>query len=606
MRFGLGTVFTVTNTRDRGRGSLRTAIRRANRRRRTAVRIEFAIGSGPVTICPLSPLPPITFTGTVDGWTQPGFTDKPLVELCGTSAESGVGLEIAASGVTVRGLVITGWTEDGIFVHDCDDVRLGGLHLGVDHSGTTALGNAGSGVRALNADHCTVGGTGPMSIVSSGNGVNGVLLVDCRQAQVTGAFLGTDWRGRVAVPNSESGIRLVNSPRAMIGGEQEGLRNVVSGNALHGVSIVGAGSGGAVVIGNRLGTDLSGRIAIPNTAGIAIWEAPDVRIGGPSAGEGNLASGNLKYGVLVGGERARRTSVMGNRVGTDVTGEAALPNGHSGVVFQSAPEPQIGGALPGEGNLVSGNGRYGIEVTRPQSSGAVILGNYVGTDRSGQRAIPNGRSGILVYNTSDVRIGGVAPGEGNVISGGARAGINLDGSAIVETEFAGKGNARRNLVRGNLIGVDSTGEAPLGNQLRGILIYESHDNVISDNVISANGEDGILILGPLDDSDPNLVPSGNRILRNRIGVTRSGAPAGNGRHGVFVRHAKKNEIGGDTEDDGNVIANNQGRGIQFTGVGARTNFVSPHNKVADNAKGSFHQPSEDAPTAPSDRPAPGP
>ena len=111
-------------------------------------------------------------------------------------------------------------------------------------------------------------------------------------------------------------------------------------------------------------------------------------------------------------------------------------------------------------------------------------------------------------------------------------------------------------------------------------------------MISANGEDGILILGPDDDSDPNLVPSGNRILRNRIGVTRSGAPCGNGRHGVFVRHGRDNQIGSDDDDDANTISDNGGRGVTFSGLGARTNVLSPQNELAGNVKGEFHQPRE--------------
>jgi len=581
------TIFTVTNTLDHGEGSLRAAIELANRAG-AAARIEFAIGDGPVTLRLGSPLPKIEFSGLVDGWTQPGFSGAPVVEITGADAGAGSGLEIVGSDITVRGLAITGWAEDGIFVHDCADVTLVGLHLGIDQGGTTAAGNTGNGIRAVQADRCAIGGPGDLTVVSSGNGGFGMWFQSCSHARVEGSVIGTDTHGRIALPNKNGGIRVDHSGHAVLGGADEGQRNLISGNGEYGVLIAGPGSVGTTIIGNRIGTDVDGLTAVPNQlSGILVWDTPEVRVGGPAAGEGNLVSGNLHYGVLFGGEQARRPVVMGNRIGTDVTGGAALPNGHSGVVFQSTPEPRVGGAAEGEGNLISGNLRYGIEITRPLSAGGLVLGNYIGVDVSGQRAIANGRSGILVYNTPNVRIGGTDPGEGNVISGGARAGINIDGSAIVDTDFAGKGHCTGNVVRGNLIGTDSTGERPIGNELRGVLIYEAQDNLIIDNVISANTQDGILILGPEDDSDPNLVPSGNRVVRNRIGVTASGTPCGNGRHGVFVRHGKNNYVGGDTADDANVIASNAARGVMFSGVGATSNQLGESNDIRDNTLGPY-------------------
>lgn len=606
MRLRRTTVFTVTNTHNRGRGSLRTAVRRANRsRRRAPVRIEFAIGSSPATILLTSPLPRIRFHGVIDGWAQPGSAGAPGIEVNGSEAKSGIGLHVTGGEITIRGLAVTGWPANGILVHQCDDVALHGLHVGVAADGVTAAGNAGSGIHASRVTRCVVGGPGEQAVVVSGNGRCGVWFQESPDARLTGSFVGTDRRGRVAVPNGEEGVRVDASPRALLGVPDATSANVISGNGGHG--ILALNSPYLVLSGSRLGTDPEGKRAVPNRgSGVKLYESYAATIGGNAPGTGNLISGNGRYGVEIGGVGSADAIIVGNLIGTDATGTSALPNTRDGVVVHSSPGVRIGGPEPALRNVISGNNLYGVEIIAPEARGAILVGNYVGVDTTGRAAVPNGRSGVLIYNTSQARIGGPGPGDGNVISGGARAGINLDGSVREGHPWTGVGEAHSNVVQGNLVGVDATGEHVLGNQLRGILVNHTQNNLIVDNVVAGNGEDGILVLGPEDDANHDLVPSGNRILRNRIGVTRSGAPAGNGRHGVFVRHAKKNEIGGDTEDDGNVIANNQGRGIQFTGVGARTNFVSPHNKVADNAKGSFHQPSEDAPTAPSDRPAPGP
>lgn len=519
-----GPVFTVTSAAGDGSGSLREAIENANASA-SSVRIEFAIGAGPTTIRPDRPLPEIAFAGIVDGWTQPGFDGSPLIELDGSEAGGGVGLAIIHSDVTVRGLAVSGWGEDGVTVIGADRVRLLGLNVGVRPDGRTAAGNTGMGIRTLRAHDCTIGRPGRERVVVSGNVEHGVLAHLSDRLRLQGSFFGTDDTGAAAVPNLQSGIKVYESHAVLIGGEDAG--NVVSGNLRYGLEIGGPGSGDAVVVGNL--------------------------------------------------------------IGTDATGSRALPNNRDGIVVHSSPNIRIGGPSERERNVISGNNLYGVEILAPGAQGATLVGNYVGTDAAGLKAVPNGRSGILIYNTWNARIGGPGAGDGNLISGGARAGVNLDGSVREGYDWTGVGHAHSNLVQGNLIGVDRTGERPLGNELRGILVNHTQNNLIVDNVVSGNGQDGILVLGPEDDSDPNLTPSGNRMLRNKVGITASGAPCGNGRHGIFVRHGKRNEIGGETADEANVISANEFRGVMFSGVGAGSNLLSPTNELEGNGKGPFLQ-----------------
>ncbi len=77
------TIFTVTTTSDSGAGSLRAAVVSAN-----AVpgphTIAFNIpGSGPHSIALATDLPTIVISGglTIDGTTQPGYTNAPLIEI---------------------------------------------------------------------------------------------------------------------------------------------------------------------------------------------------------------------------------------------------------------------------------------------------------------------------------------------------------------------------------------------------------------------------------------------------------------------------------------------------------------------------------------------
>ncbi|WP_183098164.1 right-handed parallel beta-helix repeat-containing protein [Nocardioides pelophilus] len=422
-------VLTVTSAADGGSGSLREAIEQANGAGGES-RVEFAIDSGPSTIRLISPLPPVAFAGVIDGWSQPGFDGSPLIELDGSRAGGGGGLDIASDGLTVRGLTVTGWSEDGIRVR---------------------------------GRHCTV----------------------------------------------------------------EGVR----------------------------------------------------------------ASSNGRYGVLVE-EDADDARIVGCLIGTDATGSSARPNQRSGIRAIQAKRCRVGGSSTSERNVLSGNVQYGLEIVGPKAAGAVVLGNLVGCDASGFAAVPNQRTGILVFNSFGATIGGPVVGDGNVISGNGRAGITLDGMYIEPEDYpyVGLGHCHDNSVEGNLIGVDLSGEGPLGNGLRGVLINHAQENSVVGNVISGNGQEGVLVLGPDDDSDPNVVPSDNRILGNLIGATPSGAAVGNARNGVLVMYGARNRIGGDSEADANVISNNGWRGVMFYGVGARTNVLGSHNTIEGNQLGSFHQP----------------
>src|SRR5438105_1497635 len=144
-------VFTVTNSNDSGTGSLRQAITDANNMGGGAINFNIP-GSGVQTISPLSVLPTITQTVTIDGYTQPGSsanTNPPtmglnavlLIELNGQFSGSNFGgLIVNAPNCTVRGLVINSFVGDRIRV--CTDGNVfEGNFIGTDPTGTMAFGN---------------------------------------------------------------------------------------------------------------------------------------------------------------------------------------------------------------------------------------------------------------------------------------------------------------------------------------------------------------------------------------------------------------------------------------------------------------------------------
>ncbi len=183
---------------------------------------------------------------------------------------------------------------------------------------------------------------------------------------------------------------------------------------------------GFKVIGNFLGTDPGGSVVDwPSIAyGLYVEDSSNGTIGGTSPADRILVSG----GVLGGGIFLNTTSgaasptsnnvIQGNYIGTDRTGTAALPNINGIFVGLNCTNNLIGGTASGSGNLISGNGKFGIGISL--SSSSTVQGNLIGTDATGSSPLPNGSAlnggaGILIQGNGNV-IGGAAAGAGNVIA----------------------------------------------------------------------------------------------------------------------------------------------------------------------------------------------
>ncbi len=266
---------------------------------------------------------------------------------------------------------------------------------------------------------------------------------------------------------------MVASPDNTIGGTTAAARDVISGNAVAGVFLVDQAAAGNVIEGDYLGTDANGSVAVPNKDGILLAQDSGTTpalivgatIGGTVAGAGNVISGNTRAirGYLTNG------LIAGNLVGLDAAGRRAISNG-SGIAIV-ANLTTIGGTTAAARNVISGNftpappgigsfprspGGAGVELSGDSDR---IEGNFIGPDATGKAAvtIPLGTGnlvGIKITQAVNTTVGGTASGAGNVISGNASDGLQI--------------NAGNNLVQGNDVGTDSTGSAPLPNGGSGI------------------------------------------------------------------------------------------------------------------------------------------
>ena len=104
-------------------------------------------------------------------------------------------------------------------------------------------------------------------------------------------------------------------------------------------------------------------------------------------------------------------TIVGNYLGTNATGQASSPNGRG--IEDNSGNNLIGGTSAADRNVISGNSLGGVHLIAANST---VEGNYIGTDASGTFAVGNGDEGILVQG-QNTTIGGTAPGAGNVIAG---------------------------------------------------------------------------------------------------------------------------------------------------------------------------------------------
>lgn len=412
---GEAATLTVTNTNDSGAGSLRQALTDANGGGDTIV---FNIpGSGVKTIAPLTPLPQVTVTsGTfiLDGGSQPGFTaGNPLIEISGQN--------------------------------------LGANAIGL------SFGNCQNG-------NCTI-----RSLILNRFDGSAIRIFDSRNFLIEGCFIGTDATGTFARPNG-TGIevrQVINDPFAptrdiVIGGNSAARRNVISGNSFRGLDFFFASN--CTILGNYIGTDKSGRFAIPNGTGAYVLSS-SCTIGGATAAEGNVISGNVGIGVqidlsgnvvennLIGVGADGLTPVANLRgiecvnafaisgVGNHRIANNVLANHTSdGIRFFAGSVPTTGTSI--SGNSIHANAGRGINLTGTST----IPANDAGDSDSGSNNLQNhpvltsavvGATGTTVVGTLQSEPSSSYRLEFFANPGSAREGKRLLGAINVTTNAAG-------------------------------------------------------------------------------------------------------------------------------------------------------------------------
>jgi hypothetical protein len=271
---------------------------------------------------------------------------------------------------------------------------------------------------------------------------------------------------------------------------------------------------------------------------------------------GAAASGSTIKGFIINNCNAQgiliqspNNKIKGCYIGINAAGTAASGNHASAILLNgccgfNTNGNIIGGIIPADRNIISGNiTAHGIEGNT--SSNNVIIGNYIGLDKTGTTPLPNAFHGITLYGGGiNNKIGGNTSDSSNVISGNGQDGVNFN-------------NIFNSRIAGNLIGTAATGFSDLGNSNHGIFIGNASSNIsMLGNTISGNNQIGI-----------NIVGVGTNILvkKNYIGTSSNGLVAvATGVHGIQVQGVTSGlVIGGNRLTEGNIISNSGVHGINL-------------------------------------------
>ncbi|MDP8911071.1 MAG: hypothetical protein M3M94_03280, partial [Actinomycetota bacterium] len=507
------------------------------------------------------------------------------------------GVTLDSAGATLGGTtaaarnVISGNRDTGVVVSALGSA-IHGNYIGTNAAGAAAVPNRRIGISVYVSD-AVVGGSNPgegnlisghndtslqanPTGIAIGGGVTGV--------KVRGNLIGTNAAGTGAIANSR-GITINGSAGHVIGGSVAGSRNVISGNAF-GIQIANAGATGIAVLGNYIGTNSSGTAAVGNSVGIAIYYGSSNTIGGTTAAERNVVSGN---GIGISVQGAAGNVIRGNYVGTQADGTAPLGNSAFGIRLTDVGSTQVGGVVPGSGNVVSANGSHGILVDGSGTASATIRGNYVGTKADGTGDLGNAREGIRVQTAGNT-IGGTTSDARNVVSGNNGHGILVYG-------------ANDNVVQGNYAGTDVGGGTAVPNGLDGIAIDGGMGNSVGGttgttpggactgacNLASGNAKQGIAVFGVDFSSTANNIVQGNYAGLDATGTT----VVPNGGDGIRLLNALNTLVGGGgatptSEANAaarNVSAGNGGNGVGIYGVTSTGNTVTGNYIGTDTAGG---------------------
>ncbi len=305
-----------------------------------------------------------TFTVTTMADSGAGSLRQAILDANANPGADTIAFAIPGSGVHT--IVLTTWLPNAT-----DPVTVDGYTQPGSSPNTLPLSQGTNAVLNVEINGAAVTLAPCWSYQANGGLIRGVVINRCPDGaiyvtgslDVTGSFLGMSPAG---MPINGSTQQFGVFALGTLGNEAPITVNVGGADPADRNLISGNGAGvymqynvAGAVKGNLIGTDKTVSYTITNGNGIICTSPKGVQIGGPGANEGNVIGGSIAEGF--GG---RFSVFQGNFVGTNPTETANLGNLGTGVAIDSnvvvPPTGVLGGMGPGEGNVIAHNGGGGI------------------------------------------------------------------------------------------------------------------------------------------------------------------------------------------------------------------------------------------------------
>lgn len=367
LKSSLASIYYVTNNNPSGTGSLGGAITSANNHiGKDSVYFNIPVGSvasRTITLSAIFPLPSITDPLVIDGTSQPtggsfGITNAKIQIKAADYLTSA--LVVAAADCEIYGLYIHHFVDGviisggdfkfgavnfGNVINDCTsncikvtNVITGSflsLFVGTDTLGSAVAAPTANGIYISGSKKITIGGKqASVRNTISGNN-NGIYVADSKFIDIQGNYIGTDYNGAFAVPNTNGIVMTQGTYNCEIGGDSVKERNLISGNSAAGFDLEIYSS---LIDGNYIGVDATGTLPLGNgTYGIYFRNlSHDNVIGGTTAGVGNTIAYNGSEAIYFQNEGVKNISIRTNHIycnsQTTGTGGIVTNGGNQGIL----------------------------------------------------------------------------------------------------------------------------------------------------------------------------------------------------------------------------------------------------------------------------------
>lgn len=333
--------------------------------------------------------------------------------------------------------------RNGMRISRSKDVTVYANGIGIKYDGTGILPNAECAIRIDESSNTivyqnTITGNGTGVLISGSWGA-------AKNNEVAGNVIGMNKKGESCFGNAGDGV-LIRGSQAET---NKIWANVITGSgkieggtpgSMNGIHIVKSSNN--TIRTNYIGTIAQGGASVQNKeCGIKVENASDNFIGGATAEDGNIVSGNtIGVHILSTDSLTQYNILSANRIGTNHKGEEVVGNKYDGVVIEglNATNNTV------MNNTIGGNGtdsakpgwRNGIRIEN--GSNNKIKGNFIGTNSEGEVHLANKGHGIRVVNSNGNMIGDIGYQLGNTAAFNGEDGVYIE-------------SGNKNSIRGNAI-----------------------------------------------------------------------------------------------------------------------------------------------------------